>query len=142
MVSILSCTDKIIDFIPKCTFQPNCVLVAPRPECTQDPDCPQSEACINERCIDPCIVSNPCAPQAQCTTRAHHPVCTCPQGYGGDPYTQCYRPECRTDSDCPLDKACINENCLNPCANSDRPCGRGAECIVEVCFEGVKSFQY
>ena len=33
-----------------------------------------------------------------------------------------------------MNKACINENCLNPCLNSDRPCGRGAECIVEVGF--------
>ena len=120
------------------------ILVQPRPECTEDPDCPQSEACINEHCIDPCLVNNPCAPQAQCITRAHHPVCTCPEGYGGDPYTQCYRPECRTDTDCPVNKACINENCLNPCLNSARPCGRGAECLVEfheakcVCSQGLQ----
>ena len=113
-------------------------VVAPRPECREDPECPQSEACINERCIDPCIVNNPCAPQATCQTRAHHPVCTCPEGYGGDPYRQCYRPECRTDNDCPVNKACINENCLNPCLNSDRPCGRGAECIVEVGFTALQ----
>ena len=66
-------------------------IVEPRPECTADPDCPQDQACINERCINPCIIDNPCAPQARCTARAHHPVCTCPEGYGGDPYRQCYR---------------------------------------------------
>ena len=66
-------------------------LVEPRPECTEDPECPDSQACINQRCIDPCIVQNPCARDAICTTHVHHPVCTCAEGYGGDPYTQCYR---------------------------------------------------
>ena len=66
-------------------------LVETRPECTEDPECPDSQACINQRCIDPCIVQNPCARDATCTTRVHHPVCTCAEGYGGDPYTQCYR---------------------------------------------------
>jgi len=66
-------------------------LVEPRPECIEDPECPDSQACINQRCIDPCIVQNPCARDAICTTHVHHPVCTCAEGYGGDPYTQCYR---------------------------------------------------
>ena len=106
-------------------------LVEARPECRTDPECAQNQACLNERCIDPCLVQNPCAPQAQCTARAHHPVCTCPEGYGGDPYRQCYRPECCTDTDCPLDKACVAENCVNPCLTTSTPCGRGAECRVE-----------
>ena len=115
----------------KSTFFKSLLAVQPRPECTADSECPMDEACINEHCINPCIVENPCAPQAQCTARVHHPVCTCPEGYGGDPYRQCYRPECRVDNDCPLDKACVNENCVNPCLNTERPCGRGAECLAE-----------
>ena len=52
--------------------------------------------------------------------------------------------ECRVDNDCPVNRACINENCLNPCLNSERPCGRGAECLVEfhqarcVCSAGLQ----
>lgn len=38
--------------------------------------------------------------------------------------------ECKADNDCPYDKACINENCLNPCISNT--CGRGAECVVQV----------
>lgn len=34
--------------------------------------------------------------------------------------------ECRIDSDCLYDKACISGNCLSPCRESS--CGRGAEC--------------
>merc|ERR1712106_9783 len=117
----------------------NCYAIEPRPECTADPDCPQDQACINERCINPCIIDNPCAPQARCTARAHHPVCTCPEGYGGDPYRQCYRPECRVDNDCPVNRACINENCLNPCINvecrTDNDCRQDQACdfISQTC---------
>lgn len=38
--------------------------------------------------------------------------------------------ECKIDSDCPFDKACINEKCLDPCDSSTH-CGRNAECIVQ-----------
>lgn len=38
--------------------------------------------------------------------------------------------ECKINSDCPYDKACINEHCLNPCISTT--CGRGAECAVQV----------
>lgn len=41
--------------------------------------------------------------------------------------------ECKVDNDCPYDKACINENCLNPCAHDQNTqCGRGAECVVQL----------
>jgi hypothetical protein len=126
LILYLCCTIKTLVREPSTLY-----LVEARPECRTDPECAQNQACLNERCIDPCLVKNPCAPQAQCNTRAHHPVCTCPEGYGGDPYRQCYRPECRTDTDCPLDKACVQENCVNPCLSTSAPCGRGAECRVD-----------
>lgn len=37
--------------------------------------------------------------------------------------------ECKSDAECPYDKTCINENCINPCLNHE--CGRGAECSVQ-----------
>lgn len=40
--------------------------------------------------------------------------------------------ECKSDSECPFDKACINENCLDPCRNGGTAqCGRGAECTIQ-----------
>ena len=32
---------------------------------------------------------------------------------------------CEADSECPVDKACFNGNCVNPCN-----CGLNAECVV------------
>lgn len=37
--------------------------------------------------------------------------------------------QCKVNADCPYDKACINEHCLNPCASTS--CGRNAECTVQ-----------
>ena len=36
---------------------------------------------------------------------------------------------CRTDPECPLDRACRNRDCINPCL-TDNPCGSNAECLV------------
>ena len=36
---------------------------------------------------------------------------------------------CRTDSECPSQTACINQECVNPCAIAD-PCGENAQCQV------------
>lgn len=42
---------------------------------------------MNHRCIDPCPGS--CGAIALCSIVNHIPVCSCPQGYTGDPFTQC-----------------------------------------------------
>jgi hypothetical protein len=39
-------------------------------------------------------------------------------------------PECTDNSECPPHNACINRQCLNPCAVSD-PCATNAFCRVE-----------
>lgn len=39
--------------------------------------------------------------------------------------------ECKADSECPFDKACINDKCLDPCSFSGH-CGRGAKCVVQL----------
>lgn len=53
-------------------------------------------------------------------------MCTCLPEYQGDPYREC-RPECVLNSDCPRDKACINQKCKDPCPGT---CGQNAECNV------------
>ena len=79
---------------------------------------------------DPCE-PNPCGrgalpprqvgsgPNAEC-------ACDCPPLYNGDPYIEC-KPECVVNSDCPLDKACRNFQCYDPCPGV---CGRNAQCDV------------
>ncbi len=51
-------------------------------ECLSDPDCAQSLACINEKCVNPCQ----CARFAECNVRNHKGICTCFPGYEGNPY--------------------------------------------------------
>lgn len=61
---------------------PNC-----RPECVINSECPSNKACINERCIDPCV--GKCGHNALCSVVKHNPVCNCLSGYEGDPFTRC-----------------------------------------------------
>lgn len=70
---------------------------------------------------DPCNPS-PCGPNAQCNAG----ICTCLPNYQGDPYTSC-RPECVLNNDCPLNRACVRNKCVDPCPGT---CGRNAICNV------------
>ena len=76
----------------------NCLFIAlvPTPEvdsvvvgCESDQECPDYNACQNRKCINPCAEDDPCAPSANCKVIGHQPVCTCPDGYIGDPRTEC-----------------------------------------------------
>ena len=105
-------------------------------ECEHDVDCPDSNACIDHQCVDPCRVYDPCGKEALCETSSHRPVCRCPSGWAGNPYEQCFKYECLVDDDCPFDKACVNKECTNPC--NRLICGSRAECRVDrheaICF--------
>lgn len=70
---------------------------------------------------DPCNPS-PCGPNAQCSNGD----CSCLSEYHGDPYTSC-RPECVLNSDCPRDKACLRNKCIDPCPGT---CSQNAICEV------------
>lgn len=91
---------------------PNC-----RPECTINSECPSSQACIREKCRDPCPGS--CGIGATCSVINHTPVCTCFEGYIGDPFTQCIIKQ-KEPIEIP-----------DPCQKS--PCGINTECDNGVC---------
>lgn len=76
--------------IPSCSCSPNYIGSPPncRPECTVNSDCSPSQACMREKCRDPCPGS--CGILAQCTVMNHVPVCNCIEGYTGDPFNNCY----------------------------------------------------
>lgn len=59
---------------------PNC-----RPECVIDQDCPLSLACVGNKCRDPCVGS--CGFNALCNVVNHRPICSCPTGFEGDPFS-------------------------------------------------------
>lgn len=79
----------------------------------------QSAPVYNE--TDICATS-PCGANAEC----NNGVCHCISEYFGDPYVGC-RPECVTSSDCPRDKACLRNKCIDPCPGT---CGQNAKCEV------------
>lgn len=73
---------------------------------------------------NPCNPS-PCGPNSQCRAHNNVPVCSCVSGFLGTPPT--CRPECTTSAECPLNKACNNKKCVNPCVGS---CGVASKCEI------------
>lgn len=73
---------------------------------------------------NPCVPS-PCGPNSQCREINDQAVCSCLPQYIGSP-PSC-RPECVVSSECPQDKACVNNKCKNPCPGT---CGINARCQV------------
>lgn len=63
-----------------------------RPECLLHADCPTKLACLNNKCLDPCIGS--CGYNAHCTVVNHQPICSCVEGYHGDPFSGCSKGKC------------------------------------------------
>jgi hypothetical protein len=62
---------------------PNCA-----PECTINEDCRNDQACVREKCVDPCIGS--CGPNTNCRAMNHLAICTCLSGYRGNSFEGCY----------------------------------------------------
>jgi len=80
---------------------------------------------LQRKPINPCQPS-PCGPNAQCRPHQEQAICYCLPGYLGTP-PSC-RPECSSNSDCPLDKYCLNLRCRDPCPGA---CGLRALCHVQ-----------
>lgn len=80
---------KVINSVPVCSCLPNYIGRAPncRPECTLSTECPSNSACVNNKCVDPCLGS--CGYNAVCNVINHLPNCLCQTGYSGDPYSGC-----------------------------------------------------
>lgn len=78
----------------------------------------------NHEPTNPCNPS-PCGLNAVCENIAGNPICRCLPEYINSPPNCRY--ECIINSECPLDKSCINRKCVDPCPNS---CGIHANCKV------------
>lgn len=83
-------------------------IIAPKPELTS-----------------PCIPS-PCGANAVCREQNGAGSCTCLPEYFGNPYESC-RPECVVNTDCPSNKGCVRNKCVDVCPGV---CGLNAECQV------------
>ena len=60
-----------------------------RPECVQNSDCSRNRACVNMKCVDPCIGA--CGLNSECHVSNHNPVCQCITGYTGNPSQACHQ---------------------------------------------------
>lgn len=79
--AVCSCIPGFIGNPPTC-----------RPECVTSSECPLNEACLNQKCINPC--PGTCGITAHCQVINHNPICTCPVRYTGDPFVRCL-PMCK-----------------------------------------------
>jgi hypothetical protein len=61
--------------------------VSCQPECVINSDCPSHLACVAQNCRDPC--QGVCGVNAECDVVNHVPVCSCLQGFTGDPFQSC-----------------------------------------------------
>ena len=99
-------------------------------ECTKNADCGSQKACLQQNCIDPCLVNNPCGHNAECyVNNNHEPQCRCLRNYYGDPYEQCLAKECQSSNECSDDKKCVNYRCIDPCVYNNH-CSQRAKCLV------------
>lgn len=140
---------------PSCSCQvgyigspPNC-----RPECLISADCQSSLACIHEKCRNPC--EGACGIEVVCKVVNHVPVCTCPEGYTGDPFSRCYpkppRVEVVERNPCDLcgtNTLCENEICrclpeyqgdpyvgCRPECTSNNDCAKNKACLRNKCVD-------
>lgn len=60
-----------------------------RPECVLNSECPLDKACVRNQCTDPC--PGTCGYRALCRVVGHNPICSCPNGFVGDPFNQCVK---------------------------------------------------
>lgn len=67
----------------------------------------------------------PCGPNSQCREINGQAVCSCVPSYIGSP--PLCRPECVLSSECPINQACSNQKCRDPCPGT---CGINARCEV------------
>lgn len=77
-----------------CSCMPNYYgdpYISCRPECIQNSDCERNRACVNTKCVDPCIGA--CGSNAECRALFHSPHCQCINGYTGDAIRRCYKIE-------------------------------------------------
>lgn len=109
---------RVVNSVAVCSCQPGQIGSPPacRPECIVSAECALTEACLNNKCVDPC--PGTCGQNARCQVVNHNPICSCAQGNTGDPFSRCYP--------IPLEAPIVRPS--NPCVPS--PCGPNSDCQV------------
>merc|ERR1712228_189632 len=104
------------------------------PGCRSSSDCPITQACDNNQCIDPCTIAQ-CGVNAICITQNHKPFCSCPPGMTGDPLASCDMPmkSCKNNLQCGAGSLCSDGICASKCVSSDQDCLPNEVCKSGVC---------
>ncbi|XP_049548744.1 neurogenic locus notch homolog protein 3-like isoform X1 [Anopheles darlingi] len=68
-------------------YSGNPLVQCRRDECLDHSECRSDQACRNGNCVNPC--AGVCGINANCEVRNHVPVCSCPRGRTGDPFSSC-----------------------------------------------------
>ncbi|KAI1292053.1 Latent-transforming growth factor beta-binding protein 4 [Halotydeus destructor] len=125
---------------PECTADPQCPLgqicsnERCLPGCRESKNCPDEQSCYRNRCINACSISGVCGRGATCTPSDHVAVCSCPSGFRGDPDVECKEipPECRQDDDCGNERICLKQKCIVGCRTHSN-CPYDKACVNGFC---------
>ncbi|KAK0077732.1 hypothetical protein PV325_003506, partial [Microctonus aethiopoides] len=93
--------------------------------CDDNSNCELTEKCENNKCIPACGFGT-CGINSQCIEQNHIAICRCPDGFIGDPNSECIK-ACKTDLNCDDIDICIDGNCTNACSVYPT-CRENAEC--------------
>lgn len=77
-IAVCSCSPGFIGSAPNC-----------RPECVVSSECDRDKACVKQKCVNPCVSAGICGTNADCRVNNHSPICTCRNGFTGNPFTVC-----------------------------------------------------
>nr|CAH0107401.1 unnamed protein product [Daphnia galeata] len=83
-----------------------------------------SSSVLGRQSSDYCTPS-PCGTNTKCRVENSRAVCSCQEGFMGNPIQGCRR-ECESDFECDASRACMNFRCQDPCGT----CGTYADCNV------------
>ncbi|CAG2101907.1 unnamed protein product, partial [Medioppia subpectinata] len=170
------CKNKIGGFDCVCPAEKNIGSPYGEPGCrgpndcpNGNSDCPPNAVCEpdfagNLLCQNPCERAQTCGPNALCRIEIHQSVCSCPEGFAGDPHDhrrgcvripsvcatdrECLsgmvcdsgrcRPPCHSEKDCALRELCSNNRCLLGCS-TDEECLGGEICAQKRCQIGCRT---
>ena len=112
-----TCTNSIGSYKCLCPFGGDpygegCLSEYVREGCLQDIDCVIDKACIDGKCINPCLeTKNNCGQNAVCSVKNHQKECNCKPLFFGDPYSICRKPVgCLSDQNCPGNLICLPDH--------------------------------
>ncbi|KAK3931322.1 Fibrillin-1, partial [Frankliniella fusca] len=115
----------------RCGVNADCRVVnGLQAQCYCPPNYPSGDPlkeCTIERGPSDCRTLG-CGDGAECVRKRNGYVCRCPPGSSGHPDVACQPvSQCASDSDCPLERACVGSQCVDPCSLR-HACGQNALC--------------